>query len=446
MSLYPFVPKTNAPLVPGQFWSIQMSDGRFACGRVLAIDRTASYGARTMFVAGLVDWVGEEPPTSEAIAGRPIFDSGRGHVSLIAHGGGSVLGERPLDLDGIVPRRDPDSWWSPGYPVARAERRFIDLDPPSTSDRREVRSPLTPEMLQPSPSGQGAIQFSSLLTDRDFARVAEWLRQYPGMGLRAYGSYDRSIQDLEFLRFFPSLRSFEVDRIYNDLASLDGLRHLPEDLDSLWIGATGRPLDLSVLARFGSLKDLYLEGQTRTLDVVSGLTSLEDLTLRSITLPDLSMLLPLTRLLSLDIKLGGTKDLALLPSIGRVRYLELWLIRGLTDIGPIGHMPHLEYLFLQALKQIETLPDFSGAPNLRRIHLETMKGIRDLGPIASAPSIEDLILIDMRHLKPEDLRPLAVIPQLKAVTAGLGSYRKSAAAEALVGLPSVRGAMDWRSP
>ena len=91
MSLYPFVPKTNAQLVPGQFWSIHLSDGEHACGRVLAVDRSAAHGARTMFVAGLVDWVGDRPPTAEAIAGKPIFEVGRGHVSLIAEGGGSVL-------------------------------------------------------------------------------------------------------------------------------------------------------------------------------------------------------------------------------------------------------------------------------------------------------------------------------------------------------------------
>lgn len=444
--MYPFVPKTNAQLVPGQFWSIRLSDGRFACGRVLAIDRSAKHGARTMFVAGLVDWVGERPPTAEAIAGRPVFEAGHGHVNMIAEGGGAVLGERPLDLDEIVPDVAPDSWWSPGYPVARAERRFLDLELPAPADHREVRSPLTQEMLQPSLSGRGSIQFSSLLTDDDFRRLAEWLRQYPEMGLRAYGSYDKSIQDLEFLRFFPTLRDFEVDSIYNPLASLDGLRHLPEDLSGLSIGATERPLDLGILARFRRLKLLSLEAQTRNLAVVSGLTSLENLTLRSITLPDLTMLLPLTRLLSLDIKLGGTKDLALLPSIGRIRYLELWLIRGLADIGPVGAMPDLEYLFLQALKQVRTLPDFSRAVNLRRIHLETMKGIRDLRPIATAPSLEELLLIDMRHLKPEDLRPLVGLPRLTAVTAALGSFRKSGAAQAVVGLPTVRGAMEWRSP
>jgi hypothetical protein len=52
----------------------------------------------------------------------------------------------------------------------------------------------------------------------------------------------------------------------------------------------------------------------------------------------------------------------------------------------------------------------------------------------------------MGHLKPDDLRPLVGLPQLKAVTPGLGSLRKNSAAHALLGLPTVRGAMAWRTP
>jgi hypothetical protein len=72
-----------------------------------------------------------------------------------------------------------------------------------------------------------------------------------------------------------------------------------------------------------------------------------------------------------------------------------------------------------------------------------MKGVRDLRPLATAPALEGLELIDMRHLRPEDLAPLVGLPQLKAVTPGLGSIRKNEAASALLGLPLVRGAFDW---
>src|SRR3954451_1221545 len=55
---------------------------------------------------------------------------------------------------------------------------------------------------------------------------------------------------------------------------------------------------------------LYLHKQPKDIDVVSHLTSLRSLTLREITLPDLSLLLPLTGLRALDLKLGGTHDLS----------------------------------------------------------------------------------------------------------------------------------------
>jgi hypothetical protein len=55
-------------------------------------------------------------------------------------------------------------------------------------------------------------------------------------------------------------------------------------------------------------------------------------------------------------------------------------------------------------------------------------------------------LIDMRQLQPEDLAPLARLPNLKAVTPGLGSRRKNEAAAALLNLPPVREPDDWRKP
>ena len=61
---------------------------------------------------------------------------------------------------------------------------------------------------------------------------------------------------------------------------------------------------------------------------------LTSLTLRSITLPDLAQLQPLAQLRALDIKLSGTRDLTLLPAIGQLEYVELWVIRGFSDLAP----------------------------------------------------------------------------------------------------------------
>jgi hypothetical protein len=343
---YPFYPKSNAKLAPGQFWAIPLSDGRFGCGRVLRVDEVRSYGGRTVFVAGLLDWVGAARPTVETIAGAPLLAAGNAHVLVIQRTGEEIIGIRPLDSDGIVVPTTINSGWGFGYPTAVAERRFVHHDPPPMFTRRGVRSPLTDDMHIPLPSQSGVVQFSSMLTDREFIRLANWLRDYPQVTLRAFGSYDKSINNLEFLRFFSFHGRFSADALYHSLKSLNGLRYLPENLEELEIGQTKLNLDLSILERFRNLKTLYLEGQTKGISVLSRLTSLEDLTLRSISLPDLSILLPLTNLLALDIKLGGTKNLSLLPEVGKHRYLELWMVKGLCDISSIGRLPNLRYLFL----------------------------------------------------------------------------------------------------
>jgi hypothetical protein len=412
---------------------------------VLRVDRDRSYGARILFVGAVLDWVGDAPPTAEAIAGRPVLQIGVTHVRTIAYGGGAVIGERPLGADGIEPPvGSVGTHWGEGFPTLRAERRFIAGDPPPAAERRHVASPLTDEMLRPSPTGRGVVQFDRLLSDDEFERLADWMAQYPEMMLRAYGSYDGSITDLEFLRFFPTLRRFDADALHSRLRSLDGLRHLPDDLEELAIGDTTPRQDLAVLGRFRQLKSLWVEGHTRHIEVIGELKTLDRLSIRSITLPDLSLMLPLRSLRALEIKLGGTTDLRLLPKIGQVRYLELWLIRGLDDIAPIGRMGSLRSVFLQALKRVERLPDFSGAPDLRRVHLMQMKGLRDLRPLATAPALEELLLVEMAQLQVDDLRPLLDVPRLRAVTLGLGSVRKNDAAKAMLDLPPVTEPLDWR--
>jgi hypothetical protein len=166
---------------------------------------------------------------------------------------------------------------------------------------------------------------------------------------------------------------------------------------------------------------------------------LEDLTLRSITLPDLSVLRPLKRLHSLDLKLGGTRNLDLLPEIGRLRYLELWMVRGLTDLRPIASVRTLQYLFLQALRNVTELPSLARLRSLRRLRLQTMKGLSDLRTAAKAPALEELEVLDMPHLEPEAFRPFTKSRTLRKAMVHLGSDRKDKAVADLLRLPAVDG-------
>ena len=100
---FPNIPKSTKGLRLGDFWAIPLDGGEFACGRVIALDiRSGKQDLRT-FLAGLLDWVSDSPPTFEAIAGAQTVKQGGAHIRTILATGGSILGNRPLELDGITP-------------------------------------------------------------------------------------------------------------------------------------------------------------------------------------------------------------------------------------------------------------------------------------------------------------------------------------------------------
>jgi hypothetical protein len=298
---------------------------------------------------------------------------------------------------------------------------------------RVVSSPLTEAMLAPLDARSRSVQFKTALRDEDYERLGRFMADYPDVLLYVYGR-DPALRDLHFLRYFPTVRRFAT-RLF-ELETLDGLAYLSPDLEYLSIGSTrSRKFSMGPLARFSRLEELYLERQSKDLHTIGRLKNLRRLTLQSITLPDLSILTPLERLWSLDIKLGGTKDLTLLPSIGRLKYLELWMIRAIEDVSPISELSSLQDLLLQALRRVERLPSMAGLTNLRRVHLHTMKGLRDLSPLTQAPALEELLVWDMNHLQVDDFRCLVGHPTLKAVGVAFASARKASEVENLLGLP-----------
>ncbi len=428
---YPLSPKSASSLLPGQFWDIPLSDGRHACGRVLARIPAGQSGSRMSFIAGLLDWVGTAPPTADTIAGAGVLDVGYAHVRAITSIGSAILGQRDLALDGLRAPDDVVSYYGDAALQSQAEFIFVLGSPLPKFERRGVASPLTKEMLRPFTT-PGVVQFGQL-SIRDMKRLAAFLETQPDVGLRVFGSPD--ITDLEFLRWFPKLSDLSIDYLY-ELESLDGLRHLPSNVQSLAIGDTRKKLDLSDIRPFTELRSLRVEGAKKNLDSIGSLVQLEELSLRSITLPDLSTLTSLDALRSLELKLGGTKDLTLLPSVGQLEHLEIWQVRGLVDISSIGELPHLRYLFLETLSRIEQLPDFSHSQALERIHIEGLKGLTSVEQVSNAPNLRDLVL-DVPQLGLEDIRCLAGHQTLKRASVGLGSVKRNDAAQELLGLPHV---------
>lgn len=146
--------------------------------------------------------------------------------------------------------------------------------------------------------------------------------------LRIYGLHN-VICNLSFLRNIRNVKRLSLDYIDNaigveHISSLQGLRRLtvgiyhldsfqfletiPDHLEHLYLlGTYSKKPDLKYIARFTGLEKLFIEGHTKGIEHIASLVDLEDVTLKSISTPDINYLATLKKLWSLDIKLVGTR-------------------------------------------------------------------------------------------------------------------------------------------
>jgi hypothetical protein len=275
---------------------------------------------------------------------------------------------------------------------------------------------------------------------------SELLTRRPEIQLRVFGFYS-SVCDLSFVTQLTNVRHFSADclleaRGVENVAALENLESLsigifnltnfaflnevPKGIRQLSLEATrSKKPRLDHLARFHSLRKLYLEGQQNGIEVLSGLTTLEDLTLRSITTQGLEYIAGLDRLTSLDIKLGVIKNLSAIEGKKSIKYLELWQIQGLRNISVISTLLGLQYLYLQALRNVIEFPDVSQLASLRRIHLENMKALIDVSALSQSTSLRELVHISAQNLAPTQYASLLKIPTLKQAVVGFGNKRKN---------------------
>jgi len=112
------VPGSNARLRPGQFWAIPLSTGRFASGAVLGVARREDgrilAPSNRAFLAGLLDWEGEGPPTADSIAGARVVAQGIAHIKTITETGGEIIGAATAPIAPLTWRSAPgpagDGW------------------------------------------------------------------------------------------------------------------------------------------------------------------------------------------------------------------------------------------------------------------------------------------------------------------------------------------------
>ncbi len=296
-----------------------------------------------------------------------------------------------------------------------------------------VKSPIHQEKLGSKPGLRLRVVVEGPLSDQDARYVADYAKHYDYVSICIPN--DCPAFSISFLQYFPYLKDFDLLDWRFD--QFDDLQFLPTGLESLSLAKTrSKKLSLRFLEPYSQLKRLAIEDHQRDIAALSYLGALESLTLRSLTLPDLDVLRSLTSLRSLAIKLGGTKNLSALPGIGRLQYLEVWLVRGLNDLSVLTELQNLQYLKLQALRNVAHLPLFSRHLGLRRVVLDTMRGVLDLRPVAAAPNLEEIGIVSMSQLQPTALLPFVGHPHLRAAIVGLGSDKKNKAVQEMLNLPA----------
>ncbi len=247
-------------------------------------------------------------------------------------------------------------------------------------------------------------------------------------------SFERGITDLSFLTNLKNLYSVFISGVDGDL-DYEQLRYVPNTIQELRIDYH-KKLSLKFINNLTNIKKLYLDSCKKDFEKIETIENLEHITVRSLGFKNLEPVLKVApNIESLDLKLGGIKDLSLLPSLKNLKYLELWSVRGLEDISPISQCYNLQNIFLQSLTRTSQIPDLSKLDKLRRLTLWDLPAIKDIEPIYSALSLEDLTIRALK-LEPEDFIPLQNLPNLKALTFALGK-RKDKAVEDLFDLPPV---------
>jgi hypothetical protein len=87
---FPFSPQSTSSLEPGDLIAVPCDPSGWGCLQVIDLKRDGP-GARTAFVAGVLPWRGEKPPTRQDVSGLVASEQGLVRIELFTEGGLQVV-------------------------------------------------------------------------------------------------------------------------------------------------------------------------------------------------------------------------------------------------------------------------------------------------------------------------------------------------------------------
>lgn len=104
---------------------------------------------------------------------------------------------------------------------------------------------------------------------------------------------------------------------------------------------------------------------------------------------------------SLDIVLGGIRNLSAISGKESIKYLELCRSRELSDIGVISLLAGLQCLTQRELRSVTDIPGLARLTNLRKVVLDNLKGLKNVSAIGKAPALEEFLHITAQGFLPK---------------------------------------------
>jgi hypothetical protein len=123
---YPFKPKSTASLLRGQYWAIPLSNNKYCCGIVLHLLKSNNKKEQRTFHAGLLNWVGNNPPTENEIKACKVLENGAAHIKTIIEVGSEITGKINLALEEeTIEYTDEIHTWGYNYINKLGEKYFV---------------------------------------------------------------------------------------------------------------------------------------------------------------------------------------------------------------------------------------------------------------------------------------------------------------------------------